>query len=110
MEKIESVPSPSGQPEGEGKKREAKYVELIGSGPGTLWEAGKGKGMMLKGLEVDEGEEQEKAKESPRKGAGRFKSMVIKKGGNAAEEEEEDGWESIPEVSRVRLSRERRPN
>lgn len=100
LEKIESVPSPSGASgQDEGKKREAKYVELIGSGPGTLWEAGKGKEGMIKGGEEEAA--QEVVKESPRKG--RFKSIVGKKGSGpsrAEEEEEEDGWEAIPEVSR----------
>ncbi|KAL8280936.1 hypothetical protein RQP46_006615 [Phenoliferia psychrophenolica] len=57
LEKVENIPAQGGAAQGKGKdvKSVARFVELIGNGPGILWEASRSPQNDKKGKDDDEG-------------------------------------------------------
>lgn len=74
LEKVEVIPAAAGRTGLPGTRFDgrATFIELIGSGPGTLWEA---------------------------QGGGEAKSLKESQGKKKKGDDDEEGWEAIPEVS-----------
>ncbi|GAA6043289.1 hypothetical protein JCM8097_003037 [Rhodosporidiobolus ruineniae] len=77
---------------GGGEEPDGRFVELIGSGPTKLWEAGSG---------AADGVERAKSpvKETPKKKSGGFKGLAkgVLRRPEFEDEEEDDGFEAIPD-------------
>lgn len=126
LEKTESIPAPPSSPGGGGGKEgggggggggssgastrvEGRMVELIGSGPGILWDASASK--KEDGGAAEGAERAPTPNSSPNKTGstkGRFGKGFKKLAQSGNHEEEEEGWDFIPEVSSSRAERKGR--